>query len=583
MKKYYFLIIVALILGLVLTGCSLLSNVGQVPTTEQSGMSYLTKGTETEPESFPLYAGQDMLVGEVLVWDDGTQLCIKYQLNEAALEEGWLLTETHLAVATSLNGIPQTKKNNPIPGKFPYGNDELGGVEEDGPYCIPFGEEEGELDVECGDDLFIAAHAVVKKYENVCIDFEEYEEYDEVSAVLTAAGNINFYMTDYSGMISFDGSLSKDVGDVVTLLPTSDLYPVVAEENTKDPDHNYMDLDMENIVGFTVGTTFEDDWVKDDPDNTGAGGKLLTDVPDYTLDPFWQHAYSNFQAILMDFTQLNMLKSVSFAGVDLDWDEVWYVLYFDSDNTIIHIETIGPPSGQTLDGIAFPITYSDPDIDKIVIWGSMNAGIDGKVGFAIDNVCAEAVVQEETAWAGEDPFDGKNWATYFIYIPECECVEQFWQIGTPDGPVNPIIGAAEYPATRAYSEEYLYIVGDDLDPIGAPSIPGYIGSTNVCSIDPNRPCTDTTMSLNIQFDLYCSHVEGELVLIYDRYGSETDTLYFDFDGTPFATVVATEGGFKQFNLPLPAAAAGTHTITIAYEGLGHANGHYIDYLKLVNY
>ncbi|MBE3085145.1 MAG: LamG domain-containing protein [Bacteroidetes bacterium] len=44
MKKYYFLIIVALILGLVLTGCSLLSNIGQAPATDQSGVTYLTKG-----------------------------------------------------------------------------------------------------------------------------------------------------------------------------------------------------------------------------------------------------------------------------------------------------------------------------------------------------------------------------------------------------------------------------------------------------------------------------------------------------------------------------------------------------------
>jgi len=43
MKKYYFLIIVALILGLVFTGCSLLSNISQVPTTEQIGVTYLTK------------------------------------------------------------------------------------------------------------------------------------------------------------------------------------------------------------------------------------------------------------------------------------------------------------------------------------------------------------------------------------------------------------------------------------------------------------------------------------------------------------------------------------------------------------
>lgn len=43
MKKLYYLIVLVLILGLVLTGCSLLSNVGQVPTTEQSGIASLTK------------------------------------------------------------------------------------------------------------------------------------------------------------------------------------------------------------------------------------------------------------------------------------------------------------------------------------------------------------------------------------------------------------------------------------------------------------------------------------------------------------------------------------------------------------
>ena len=44
MKKLMYLIVLVLILGLVLTGCSLLSNVGQVPTAGQSGITYLTKG-----------------------------------------------------------------------------------------------------------------------------------------------------------------------------------------------------------------------------------------------------------------------------------------------------------------------------------------------------------------------------------------------------------------------------------------------------------------------------------------------------------------------------------------------------------
>jgi len=43
MKKLYYLIILTVILGLVLTGCSLLSNISQVPATEQSGIAYLTK------------------------------------------------------------------------------------------------------------------------------------------------------------------------------------------------------------------------------------------------------------------------------------------------------------------------------------------------------------------------------------------------------------------------------------------------------------------------------------------------------------------------------------------------------------
>jgi len=43
MKKLSYLIVLTLILGLVLTGC-LLSNVGQVPATDQSGITNLTKG-----------------------------------------------------------------------------------------------------------------------------------------------------------------------------------------------------------------------------------------------------------------------------------------------------------------------------------------------------------------------------------------------------------------------------------------------------------------------------------------------------------------------------------------------------------
>ena len=58
MKKLIYLIVLSLILGLVLTGCSLLSNISQVPTTEQSGLTYLTKGDfDVECPAAPAVAG----------------------------------------------------------------------------------------------------------------------------------------------------------------------------------------------------------------------------------------------------------------------------------------------------------------------------------------------------------------------------------------------------------------------------------------------------------------------------------------------------------------------------------------------
>jgi hypothetical protein len=153
-----------------------------------------------------------------------------------------------------------------------------------------------------------------------------------------------------------------------------------------------------------------------------------------------------------------------------------------------------------------------------------------------------------------------------------------WQIGKPDGAVDPIQGAAEYPATRAYTEEFDYYVGTDSDPINSPSMPGYIGPANVCDFAGGRPCTDTTANLNIHFGLACNYDDGELTLVYDRYGSEADDLYLDGDW--FANVSATEGGFHPFSFDLGAVPSGNHTITIEYAGGGSGNGHYIDYLQL---
>jgi hypothetical protein len=68
----------------------------------------------------PLIAGQYMTIGYVETWIEDISgaliLHVKYVINDTS----WYLTEVHLAVNTSLSGIPRTRTGNPIPGQFPY-------------------------------------------------------------------------------------------------------------------------------------------------------------------------------------------------------------------------------------------------------------------------------------------------------------------------------------------------------------------------------------------------------------------------------------------------------------------------------
>lgn len=96
-----------------------------------------------------LYAGKNIDVGTVTFSDDGTVI---YNL-----KDGWVMTEAHLHVATSLLGIPQ-KNGNPIPGKFKYKKYYNPGVTTNSFPTGPWS---------CGRPLYIAAHAVVTGYSEV--------------------------------------------------------------------------------------------------------------------------------------------------------------------------------------------------------------------------------------------------------------------------------------------------------------------------------------------------------------------------------------------------------------------------------
>jgi hypothetical protein len=89
-----------------------------------------------------------MDVGDVLVWNDGDYLYVKYEVTDG----DWCLTETHLEVATAPEDIPQVN-GNPPPGQFTY----------EGKHdCVAEVEYEIPLSWAPEAEILIAAHGVVQ-------------------------------------------------------------------------------------------------------------------------------------------------------------------------------------------------------------------------------------------------------------------------------------------------------------------------------------------------------------------------------------------------------------------------------------
>lgn len=142
-KKAGFIIFVLVALTMTIVGCQGPSDPVTVlnpePTLERSSDSW-TEDYCGEPTSVNLIAGQNEDIGEVKVVNDGEYLYVEF-----VTVDPWVLVETHVAVYTDFEDIPQTKKGNPKIGQFAYDIDSV----------IP---------LDCGwDNLYIAAHAVVEK------------------------------------------------------------------------------------------------------------------------------------------------------------------------------------------------------------------------------------------------------------------------------------------------------------------------------------------------------------------------------------------------------------------------------------
>jgi len=157
--------------------------------------------------------------------------------------EGWKLYETHLAVADSINGIPTTKKGNPIPGKFEYKHEDLGGAVSD-LFVID--------DYKCCDTNYFAAHAVVEKiiepaprYPSVVVSFNQglrkngsavtEGRSNPLQGLVYEANNVetDFFSLGFGGdiIVEFDCPIPNGEGDDLRIIEdTWGSYPLETAE-----------------------------------------------------------------------------------------------------------------------------------------------------------------------------------------------------------------------------------------------------------------------------------------------------------------------------------------------------------------
>jgi hypothetical protein len=101
-----------------------------------------------------LWAGQAINAGTAEVTNDQDYLYVTFTATG-----GYVLTETHLAVATVLSGIPQNKQGIPVPGQFPWKHD----LTEAPKTVDTFKIAKSDLlfPVDCGTSFITAAHAAL--------------------------------------------------------------------------------------------------------------------------------------------------------------------------------------------------------------------------------------------------------------------------------------------------------------------------------------------------------------------------------------------------------------------------------------
>jgi hypothetical protein len=315
-------------------------------------------------------------VGEVRVWNDGDNLYVMYVI-DADLTPGdvsddgvpTLIYETHLAVATSLSGIPQTKKGNPTPGQFPYSTIHDPGVTEF-MYMIP-------LAWDPGTALHIAAHAVVKKL---------------------------------GGLAGLELALPPSVTMSVTYPygggPAYFPHTYVSGETTLDGDYYGWCVDTDNVIyqntNYTanVYSSYEDlpEGTVEYPGNLDLVNWILNQnyVGQTSPGGYGTYTYGDVQRAIWTLVEDNLSGSGLGQWSQLRVNEILAAAQSSGDG-------FEPGCGDVVAVILVPVT--EAGIAQVII-----------AQVTLIDVGVPCYDIDETAWGEGAPFDGNQWGMYFTYI-----------------------------------------------------------------------------------------------------------------------------------------------------------------------
>lgn len=313
-----------------------------------------------------LMCGQYEDGGDVLVWNDADNLYVKFVVPEGSD----CLVETHVHVATSLEGIPQ-KNGNPPPGKFDYSNTHECVME--WMYTIP-------LEWGAGTQLYIAAHASTGV--------------SDMMWVYSGAGNETF--TAYNGLGTTEYTCPQVAGPRTGTSVSAWNHP--AWESNVNPNFKYgewiweaeypVNLICGDVVDFTRSFT----------------------IPGYPYaGRLWVTANNGYEATLNN----NFLGSDGLFG---DWrnsdlTESFVTTDMGSWSTVEEYDLAGyllQGSNQFIFETANEYMYTDDGSDPV-------GSIENNPGGLIYEAQISYYLDGETCWGAGEAFPGKNWATYFEY------------------------------------------------------------------------------------------------------------------------------------------------------------------------